>query len=146
MADPSCDGGESAMAVGGSHGPHTNSRAAAEPNSVLDERLIEQERSTASRAAIIARTLVDERHRKIAFAAAYHALQPSVGSDVAPVIRSIVRCRERPDLAPMNLRRIACAVHIACEVASKGRPNIASLYAAGLAAEVRDWTAIAARL
>jgi hypothetical protein len=113
---------------------------------MLDERLVEEEGSPAARAAVIARTLADERHRKIAFAAAYHALQPSVGSDVAPVIRSLVRCRERPDLAPMNLRRIACAVHIACEVASKGRPNIASLYAAGLAADVPSWTAIAARL
>ena len=113
---------------------------------MLDERLIEEEGSPASRAAVIARALADERHRKIAFAAAYHALQPSVGSEVAPVIRALVRCRQRPDQAPMNLRRIACAVHIACEVASSGRPNIASLYAAGLAADVANWTRLAARL
>jgi hypothetical protein len=89
--------------------------------SMLDERTLENEGSPAARAAVIARSLADERHRTIAFLAAYLAVRPVAGADVGPVIRQLVQCRRRPDLAPTHLRRLAAIVQLACAIAEGHR-------------------------
>lgn len=113
---------------------------------MLDERLIEQEGSPAARAALIARTLADERHRTIAFLAAYVALQPGEPAGTTPVIRNLARCHHRPDLAPWHLRRLAAIVHLACAVANDREPETKSLRAAGITSELPVWRRVAARL
>ena len=112
----------------------------------LDEHVIETQTHPAARAAIIARALADAKHRSIAFTAGYLAMTDPNQKDVVPVVHQLIEYRYAPHLAPLHLRRLAGAVHMAIEIATGGRPNIASLSAAGLAAMVRDWMKIASRL
>jgi hypothetical protein len=113
-----------------------------------EERLIEMETATspAARAAVIARAISDEPHRSIAFQASYLALSGGKRGNVGPVIAELIECRYAPHIAPRHLRRLAAAVHIACEIASGDRPNMASLSTAGLAGAAREWLKIANRL
>ncbi|HTL33813.1 MAG TPA: hypothetical protein VL326_11845 [Kofleriaceae bacterium] len=113
---------------------------------MLDERRIEGERSPAARAAVIARCLADDRHRTIAFFAAYLAMHPVENANVGPVIRQLVHHRARPDLAPCHLRRLAAIVHVACATAAKQEPSVASVRTAGITRELPVWRAVAARL
>lgn len=113
---------------------------------MIDENTIETQTHPAARAAVIARALADNKHRSIAFTAGYLALTDPNQKDVVPVVQQLLEYRYAPHLAPLHLRRLAGAVHMAIEIAGGGRPNVASLSAAGLAAAVRDWMKIAQRL
>lgn len=107
--------------------------------------MLEVEGSPAARAAVIARALAGDRHRTIAFLAAYLAVTPRA-ADVGPVIRQLIRCHERPDLAPTHLRRLAAIVHVACAVAEDREPEVAAVTAAGITRELPIWRKVAARL
>jgi hypothetical protein len=113
---------------------------------MLDERTLEADGSPAARAAVIARALADDRHRTIAFLAAYLALRPVGGPEVAPVIRQLVRHRQRPEQAPIHLRRLAAIVHLACAVAANEQVSVASVTSAGITRELPVWRRVAARL